>query len=269
MMKWLFMGCCFVSCFMRAQDSLAWQPLWALDISQNAAWQADPFGNLFLSEKDQLRKYDSLGQQRAVQSSKFLGSISRVDPSNPMKTLLFSEQQQIVTYVDNTLAQQQTNIELGDFGLSYVTLVATSSQPDKFWVYDQENSKIVLLSANSQQRQRIENISGLLGAHDVIQLFEQDGFLYLIDRKKGIFQFDTYGTLTFHWEKTALLWVAIEGEYAYLLKENRLEVMNLKTQDVTVIATPLADALKFQKIQNTFYFSAKDRLQKFNLRLFR
>jgi hypothetical protein len=268
-MKWLFVCFCFFSTFLHAQDSLSWQLQWQLEISPSASWQVDPFGNLFLSEKDQLRKYDSLGHERAVQSSKFLGSISRVDPSNPMKTLLFSEQQQIVTYVDNTLTQQQPNIELGDLELSYVTLVATSSQPDKFWVYDQENSKIILLSTNRQQGQRIENISGLLGTQDIIQLFEQDGFLYLIDRKKGIYQFDTYGTLIFHWGKTDILWTIIEGEYAYLLKENRLEVVNLKTQEVTTIQSPLAGALKFQKIQNTFYFSAKDRIQKFNLILFK
>ena len=250
------------------KDSIAWRLDWEITPLVSPVWQADPFGNLIIGEKDQLTKYDSTGVRKFVQSSKYLGVISAIDPSNPMKTLIFSEQQQIVGYIDNTLSKQQESIELSDYDLSYVTLVATSSQPDKFWVYDQDNSKIVLIATNAQQGQRIENVNGLLGCKEIFQLFEKDNYLYLVDRQRGLYQFDTYGTLVFHWESVGTLWAKVEGGFAYMLKDRFLQVLELSTRNITNIPLPGPDIVRFQKLGNGFYFAGKDRIQKYSLQLF-
>ncbi len=254
--------------FAKAQDTLAWTVKWEIAPLVAPVWNVDAFGNLIVSEKDNLRKFDSTGTQKFMQSSKHLGVISSIDPSNPMKTLIFSEQQQIIGYVDNTLSKQQENIELSEFELSYVTLVATSGQPDKFWAYDQDNSKIVLISRNEQQRQRIENISGLLGCKEIVQLFEQENYLYLIDRQQGIYQFDTYGTLVFHWESVGITWAEIEGDYAYLLKKDNLQILQLSNQNIVNVKLPAADFVRFRKLGNHFYFGTKDKIQKYSLQIF-
>lgn len=250
-----------------SQDSLAWSLKWEITPLVTPVWNVDGFGNLIVSEKDNLKKFDSTGLQKFVQSSKHLGVISSIDPSNPMKTLIFSEQQQIIGYIDNTLSKQQENIELSDFELSYVTMVATSGQPDKFWAYDQENSKIVLISKNELQRQRIENIAGLLGCKELVQLFEQENYLYLIDRQQGIYQFDTYGTLVFHWESVGINWAEIEGSYAYLLKKDNLQILELSTQEVVNVKLPVSDVIRFQKAGTYFYLGTKDKIQKYSLQI--
>lgn len=254
--------------FAQAQDTIAWELKWEISPLVAPVWNVDPFGNLIVSEKDNLRKFDSTGTQKFVQSSKHLGVISSIDPTNPMKTLIFSEQQQIIGYVDNTLSKQQENIELSDFELSYVTLVATSGQPDKFWAYDQDNSKIVLISRNQQQRQRIENVSGLLGCKEIIQLFEQENNLYLIDRQQGIYQFDTYGTLISRWESVGINWAVIEGDYAYLLKKDNLQILQLSTQEIVNVRLPAGELTRFRKLGNHFYFGTKDKIQKYSLQIF-
>jgi len=252
----------------QAQDSIAWRLDWEIAPLVNPVWQVDAFGNLIIGEKDQLTKYDSTGVRKFIQSSKHLGTISAIDPSNPMKTLIFSEQQQLVGYIDNTLSKQQENIELSNYELSYVTLVTTSSQPDKFWVYDQDNSKIVLISTNRQQGQRIDNVNGLLGCKEIIQLFEKDNYLYVVDKQRGIYQFDTYGTLVFHWESVGILWAKVEGGFAYMLKDKFLQVLQLSNRNITNIPLPVTDILRFQKLGNNFYFAGKDRIQKYSLQLF-
>lgn len=251
----------------KAQAEIQWHFEWKSDSLSNPVWNVDPFGNLIVSEKEKLTKFDSLGVQKFVQSNKYFGSITSIDPSNPMKTLVFSEQQQLIGYVDNTLSKQQENIELSAFDLSYVSIVSTSGQPDKFWVYDQDNSVIVLISKNIQQRQRIENVSGLLGCKDIIQLFEKENSLYLIDKMRGIYQFDIYGTLVFHWENVGIIWAEIEGNFAYLLKKDKLQVLNLVNQEIVNFPLPSVDLLRFKKVQNHFYFGSSCYIQRYSIEI--
>lgn len=264
-MKHFLIFLVFLPFFGAGQDTIQWNFEWKTDSLSNPIWNVDPFGNLIVSEKDKLKKFDSLGTQKFVQSNKYFGVISSVDPSNPMKTLIFSDQQQLIGYVDNTLSKQQENIELSSFDLSYVTLVSTSGQPDKFWVYDQDNSVIVLISKNVQQRQRIENISGLLGCKDIIQLFETDNYLYLIDKQRGIYQFDIYGTLVFHWENAGIVCAQVEGKFAYLLKKDKLQVLDLTNQEIVNFPLPSGDFLKFKKALNHFYFGTLSNIQRYSI----
>lgn len=249
-----------------AQDSLVWTKNWEIN-RERAVWNLDPFGNLIVSENDQLQKIDSTGKQMFSQSNKHWGTISIIDPSNPMKTMIFSEQQQMLGYVDNTLSKQQENIDLSQYDLSYVTLVATSGQPDKFWVYDQDNSKILLIARNVLQQQRIENISGLLGCKDIIQLFEYENNLYLIDKIQGIYQFDTYGTLIGKWNNVGIKYTQIEGDYAYLLKDSYLQILQLSTEKTIQIILPVKDVTRFKKSGNLFYFSTNKSIQKYSMQL--
>jgi hypothetical protein len=264
-MRYLLFFLVFIPFSAAAQDSIQWNFEWKTDSLSNPVWNVDPFGNLIVSEKDKLKKFDSLGTQKFVQSNKYFGAISSVDPSNPMKTLVFSEQQQLIGYVDNTLSKQQENIELSAFDLSYVTMVSTSGQPDKFWVYDQDNSVIVLISKNVQQRQRIENISGLLGCKDIVQLFETENNLYLIDKQRGIYQFDIYGTLVFHWENVGILCAEVEGKFAYLLKSDKLQVINLSNQEIVHCPLPVGEFSIFKKVQNHFYFGTNSNIQRYSI----
>jgi hypothetical protein len=264
-MRYFLFFLVFIPCSAAAQDYIKWNFEWKTDSLSNPVWNVDPFGNLIVSEKDKLKKFDSLGTQKFVQSNKYFGAISSVDPSNPMKTLVFSEQQQLIGYVDNTLSKQQENIELSAFDLSYVTMVSTSGQPDKFWVYDQDNSVIVLISKNVQQRQRIENISGLLGCKDIVQLFETENNLYLIDKQRGIYQFDIYGTLVFHWENVGILCAEVEGKFAYLLKSDKLQVINLSNQEIVNFPLPVGEFSMFKKVQNHFYFGTNSNIQRYSI----
>ena len=257
----------FAPFFCWSQDSIAWKLHWELKELTSPIWNIDAFGNIILAEKDNIRKLDSTGRQLFVQSSKNLGVISSIDPSNPMKTLVFSEQQQIVSYIDNTLSKQQEIIELDEFELSYVTLIATSAQPDKFWIYDQDNSKIVLISKNELQRQRIENTQGLLGCKDILQLFEHEKYLYLIDKQKGIFQFDMYGTLTNRWEISGINWLQIEGNYAYFLSDGSMQIYHLNDLTSTTFQIPKDNYLRFKKHGNSFVFSTLEGLEKYSIEI--
>lgn len=250
-----------------AQEQIRWKKDWEIPVKQDAVWRVDLLGNLFLAEKDELKKIDSLGVIQYKQSSKNVGEVDAIDPRNPMKILLFSSDQQFISYTDNTLSKQQENIELANFDLSYVTLVCASAQPDKIWVFDQDNSKVLLISANKQQMQRIENIGGLLGIQQLKQLIEQDNLLYLVDEKEGLFQFDMYGTLLFKWPFASVDYVGISGDFAYLLKDNQLELLNLRNASVINVTLPELGIFEFQKVQNHVYFRTSDKIIRYQLEI--
>ncbi len=265
-MKSLLLICMMVPVFLAAQDSIAWKLDWKVEVKQ-PVWNVDTFGNLYVSNGDQLQKFDSAGVQTFSQSNKHWGSVSSIDPSNPMKILVFSEDQQLISYVDNTLSKQQELIELVDHHLSYVTLVATSGQPDKFWVYDQDNSKIVLIARNVLQQQRIENIRGLLGCEDVKQIIEKDNNLYLIDEQQGILKFDLYGTFISKWEMKGINFIHIENEFAYFICENQLKVLELQTDKMHLYELPEAGVLKIRKTSNSMYLQTASQILKYSIQI--
>lgn len=265
-MKSLLLICLMVPALLAAQDSIEWKLDWKVETIQNV-WNVDSFGNLYVSNGDQLQKFDSTGSQTFSQSNKFWGNVSSIDPSNPMKILIFSEDQQLISYVDNTLSKQQDIIELEDHDLSYVTLVASSGQPDKFWVYDQDNSKIVLIARNVLQQQRIENIRGLLGCEHVKQLVEKDNNLYLVDAAQGILKFDLYGTFISKWELKGINDVQIENEFVYFVLNNKLQVLELETDKIHQYELPVVDVLRIKKESNSMYVQTPTEILKYSIQI--
>ena len=267
-MKIILLLCLMFPILLSAQDSIVWNLDWKIDV-KNAIWNVDTFGNLIVSDGDKMQKFDSLGNQTFSQSNKTWGNISCIDASNPMKVLIFSEDQQLISYVDNTLSKQQELIELNDHNLSYVTLVTTSGQPDKFWVYDQDNSKIVLIARNVIQQQRIENIRGLLGCENVKQIIEKDNNLYLIDGEQGILKFDLYGTFISKWEMKGVNFVHIENDFAYFIRENKLQVMELETDKINTYDLPLDGVLRIKKESNSMYIETPSQILKYSIQIFK
>lgn len=267
-MRWNLSIICFLlSSFIFGQESLQWTKRWSVAAETNSNWRVNALGNLLISEKDELKKIDSLGVQTFQQSTKSFGEIRLIDPMNPMKTLIFSQEQQLVGYLDNTLTLQQATIDLANFDFSYVTYVCASIQPDKFWVFDQDNAIVSLVGNNKQQIQQIVNVSGLLGLNDIIQIREYNNFFYLIDAKKGVFQFDNFGTLLFKWERSNIDWVEFESNFIYILANNELEVLQQNNIDSQKISLPEKDVIQFQKLGKTIYLRTKKEIIRYEVEI--
>ncbi|MFT5582120.1 MAG: DNA-binding beta-propeller fold protein YncE [Psychromonas sp.] len=167
----------------------------SLDSNKALVYKYDIIGNLYVAGEKSLKKYDTNGVVLYYQSIKSIGGVSSIIPINSMSILLFSEEQQTVTTFDNTLTVLQT-LELGQLGFGYVTMIAASSQMNKLWVYDQLNSKLVLIDrANTKQSQEISNLRGLVNSVELIEMVEKDNYLFITDLSKNVYQFDKYGSL--------------------------------------------------------------------------
>lgn len=233
-----------------------------LKIDPNSSWDVNTLKHIIISNNDRIYKYDTIGKLLFQASTKSLGKIAQIDARNPMKTMVFSQQQQLISYLDNTLTSQQTEIELMNLDVSFGTVVCTSNQPDKFWVYDQDNSKLLLLGTQKQlQNQTIENINGLLGINQFDQIQEINEYLFCADYTHGVYQFDRYGTLIDRWEMNSFQYFEIVNDHLYILKNNTFLVINLKNSSTTEIKINTQETIHDFRIRNTtFYFRSKENI---------
>ncbi|TNE55759.1 MAG: hypothetical protein EP338_03005 [Bacteroidetes bacterium] len=221
------------------EDTIEWKKLYQIPFPAHDYWCPDYLGQLYSVQGDLIRKYDQQGKLLFEQSFKRFGSLNEIDVRNPMKILLFSEQQQMLFYVDNALARQELEIDLSEMGLNYATHVSASVQPDKIWVYDQDNSRIRLIATQSQQAIQIDNTSGILDLGEVQRMEEEDGFLYVVNSKSWLYQFDLFGTFVSKVHLGAYDDLSILEGKVYLLKAGALRVISLKDLSEKKVELPL------------------------------
>lgn len=255
--------------FLVAQDSIAWNKEFSYETGRDIVWTTDAYNNIYIADKDLIVKIDSKGKKLFEQSVKKYGGITKIDARNPMKILIFSEQQQSVFYLDNTLTKQENDIDLGqNFDLSYVTHVSASNQVDKIWTFDQDNSTINLWSQNKSQTIQIQNVAGLTGMKNIFQFFEQNDKLFVADSLKGVFIFDIYGTLIQSLEYPNLDWIDVSSEYLYVMRNGSFEIVNLSTLNKQVLTLPVSNIQKFSVNQNKVYFMSENQLIKYSIEIF-
>lgn len=174
----------------------SWTESWRVPIGQDCAWDADQAGNVYLFCEQSIAKIDSTGKQLLTQSTKSIGTISKIDAANWLKIAIFSEEQQQICYLDNALGLQPGCIDLTELGVTLAQQFATSAQTDRLWVYDQLNSELQLITVRTNQRQIVQNLKSLVDLGNVVQLVEFGNMLYLLDDKNQVATFDNFGTFT-------------------------------------------------------------------------
>ncbi|MBU2019329.1 MAG: hypothetical protein KJ941_06770 [Bacteroidetes bacterium] len=241
----LFLVILSMSC-LNAQTS-TWSKIQEFDLPENAVWHSDVIGNLFVADKDRLTKIDTNGTKLYSQSIKSLGRISRIESINALKIILFSEEQQLIAFTDNTLTSIQGMMSLSELGFGYVTMIAASNQPNKIWVFDQINSKITLFDlSNTKQSQEVDNLRGLLKSKEITRMEERDGKLFLSDNEHQLFILDTYGSLIDLHKLGMEAQFELMDRTILLINDGRIEEYDLISRKKTQIDLPFT---KFDKVQ--------------------
>ena len=254
---------CFLSF---AQNEYNWIEKVNYSIDSSDVWTVDLLGNMYITKKELIQKNDSIGKLKFLQSQKSSGRITSIQTINTMKLIVFSEEQQNVCFLDNTLTPYEACIDFQDLNISNATKIAVSSQSDKFWVYDQLNSRLHLIALNqTNQSQEIENLNGLLNSSQLSYIFEYNNYLYLVDTSKGVFVLDMYGSLVNFLNQKNITFFQVDMQNYYFLRNNNLQIINTETKDEIMIPCPLANTIEFRKIGNSYYFRTQKEIKKYDL----
>jgi hypothetical protein len=160
------------------------------------AFAADNFDNLYLlNSSDQLKKINEKGDSVAVFNNiRKYGKVAQIDVSNPLRVLLYYKDFATVVVLDRLLNIRST-IDFRKQDIFQVQAVCLAYD-NGIWVYDEFDHKLKkldedgkLLFASTDFRQLFDE------AFSFSTINDQDGYLYLYDREKGVYVFDYYGTL--------------------------------------------------------------------------
>lgn len=248
-------------------DSLVWVKKHELSIDKDVVWGVDLQGSIYVSKRNTISKYDSTFQLKFVQSIKSLGEIKCISPVNAMKIFLFSEDQQRVCLFDNTLTLSDECIYLNDLNVDFAQFVASSAQSDRLWIFDQLNSKLMILNLKSKTISQTSNLKGLLVIEQIKGMLEVGNELFLYDPSKGVYKFDLYGTFTKFYEFINSNDFFVFGENIMFLKENSLTLVNLFDEKTKEIALPIDNVIGIKVFGNTVFIQTVDKILAYSIKL--
>ena len=245
------------------------QPQWTLmhsyDNEEIIAWDVDPMGKVIISKRDVLIKLDTSFSIQFSQSNKRFGEISKIDARHSLKSLVFSKDQQLVGFIDNTLTFQEGMMELSEEDISYATDVCYSSQTNRYWVYDADNSKLVLFDNSLGNKTEINNLAAITGGSEPTSFFESHNQLILFYKGIGTYIFDYYGTLLRFIDDKKMEAIHTSKDFLYFIEEGKMIRLNLKTLNRISIALPMKDITEFRIFENYVFFKNSSGIKKYFL----
>lgn len=156
---------------------------------------SDYLGNFYFINKDIITKLSSKLDTLFQQSFKVAGDLTSMDVGQSMKILLYSRDQNLIAYLDNTLTMNESEISLGDKGLYMTELVTLSMLNNDLWVYNAENFSLEKYNTNFRRVFKSDNLAQLLYQELLPNyLVESEDQLYLNNPSHGVLVFDVYGT---------------------------------------------------------------------------
>lgn len=260
-----------ITSFGLSQDSLKfnWELLKEYNVGADAVWSVDGLENVYASSNSVISKFDSSGTLKFTQSIKSLGNMTQLEPINTMKIVHFSEEQQTLCYFDNTLSPNDDCLELIDREVFNASRIASSGRSDKVWVYDNLNSSLRLLDLEGDKFQSIEinNLKGVLGLEDIVNIKERYNQLFILDQKKGVFVFDMYGSLVNRYPMEGVIDMDVVEKGLFLLFDNKLVSMSLDGVYKVNIPLPVEGITQFDIENEMFFFEKAEIVHKYRLQI--
>ena len=252
--------------FSSLAQSREWIQISEHEVKGVDAWDVDPMGKIIYSKNDRLYKLDTSFSIQFTEGAKRFGFISKIDARHALKTLIFSESQQAIAFIDNTLTMHKGIKDLALLDIFFATHVSYSAQSNRYWVYDVDNTRLVLVDVNRNTVQVTENIAGLLNTLEVDELMEIENVLLLFDKSKGIYMFDIYGSMIDMVETYNAKAIHFSDNTLYYINDSELVRVNIKNRERTRIKLPESGITNFRVLGSYIYFQTPTHLKKYLLK---
>ena len=241
-----------------------WNEMGSISAESISCWNVDAFNQLLIANQSTLTKYAVSGTVLYKISNKSLGEIQQIIPITPLKILLFSEAQQQICFIDNTLTLVDACIDLSEYEIEYASHIARSERGDKLWVFDQINSRILLIDINQKGKivQEIRNAKGLMNMEQLVEMIEFDSKLFLLDSSKKITVIDLYGSLIDQ-RKTETHSMCSSDNIFWNINSTHLFNEERNGTSTIFFILPPMEVLDFRIINNQFYFQEKNNIHIF------
>jgi len=267
MIKLFFIVFLFLmSLFPYAQSQHEWQLIRTVPQKAFDAWDVDPMGKVIFARRDVLTKLDTSFNVEFTQSLKSFGNVTKIDARHALKSLIFSEDQQAIAFIDNTLTMHKGLKDLTAIDVSYGTTASYSAQSSRYWVFDGDNSKLVLIDELKGRPQVLENLAGLVGAPEIHEILEIENTLFLLDKTQGIYLFDIYGSFIDFIPVENVIGMHYTDNFLFYLTEKELNRMNLRNRRIKTFVLPEENINSFKVLGSYVFLKTSQHLKKYELR---
>lgn len=253
--------------FSVSAQTVEWKHVGEYTAPNIKAWGVDPMNQLIFVKGGTIYKLDTNFHVLFTQSDKNFGAITSIDASHSLKTLVFSEDQQQIGILDNTLTYQKGRIDVSKLGIDYATQVCYSNQSQRFWIYDEVNARLINVKGNvpGTIQSEISNLRGLIRASGEPTLQENSGQLFLFYKGNGIYIFDYYGSLLRKFEDSTALKSIATAEYIYFLHANSIVRINRITGEKENLKLPINGVRDFKIKGTAVYLKNSKGIMKYYL----
>jgi len=156
--------------------------------------ELDEIGNIYTVNRTRMEKWSSDGTLLFRSADLNYGDITQFDLSNPLMPFAYYREQAKVVFLDNTLSQQGSTIDLFEKGFLQVEYIC-GSRGDAFWLWDARMSELIRVDRAFQPLSSTGNLGVVLGLElHPVQVTERGNSVFLVDPELGILIFDIYGT---------------------------------------------------------------------------
>lgn len=190
----------WISLFLVLGLNLNAQDLKLNELDSIVALAVDAKTNFFVADQaNTLFKVSSKGETITQVNTKLYGEISKIDCSNPFEVYTYHKDQNLIVYYDNMLNIKGLT-RLNDIYLGNVQAAARSFD-NNLWVWDVGEFKLKKVSKLGKELLSSPNLLNVLNKDlAIINVYEENGKVHLVDTLNGVHQFDLFAThITTHY----------------------------------------------------------------------
>jgi hypothetical protein len=230
-------------------------------------WTSDEWGQLYQWKDNTVWLQQNQNQVPFQETFKILGEITDIQAISGLRALVYSEGQQMMGIMDNTLQVKEGLLAFFDFDFSNITQVAISNRPDFIWLFDQYRERLILFNINTAQAvQLVDNCFEGIQDAQIIQFFEfqQNLICHLSDGR--FFEFDRNLTLVKKLTLTPNLTLFGYQNEIWLQDQNWIEKLKPSIHS-SRIELPTQNYQQLQVLQDRFYFQQGRKISVYRLKM--
>lgn len=242
-----------------AQNILISSP--SAEEKQLSTFAADQFGNLYLAQGNNLKKVDDNNKTIARFSNPINGDITSVDLLDPMYPLVFFNDFNRISFLDNRLNEREST-DLINLRFSDPELVCNGGN-NLLFIYDQATDKI---SRYDHQEQRTLNqtlnITQLLKKENTPLALQADfEGVYLYTSELGLVIFDNVLAYRKTLPITNAIDVVKKNKKYYFLYETKIEVYSPSGEKINDLFHDIKTPLKLSVLnENAYLIQASNKI---------
>ena len=253
-------------------EGLAFGQIWQLEKElvlkdSTYRWTSDEWGQLYQWKGNTVWLQQNQNPAPFQETFKILGEITDIQAISGLRALVYSEGQQMMGIIDNTLQLKEGLLAFFDVDFSNITQVAISNRPDFIWLFDQYRERLILFNINTAQAvQIVDNCFGGFQDAQIVQFFEyqQNLICYLSDGR--FFEFDRNLTLVKKLTLAPDLTLFGYQNEIWLQDQNWIEKLMPSFQS-SRIELPTQNYQQLQVLQDRFYFQQGRKISVYRLKM--